>query len=278
MKEPANAASAGTELVELDARGVSERLDRADLSEWFNPFLPHFARETIASGGRVRVALEDDRVLGLLLHDGSERTASVFSRSRELVASLSRSVADAAVYAEVELERPCERFAVCKVPLVGEPQHRFRHRVRVASEADLEPVAQLLGEVYGISSRRWLDATREEGETCLVVDLDGQLAGAAWVLPAGACARLHTLTVRPGARRLGIGTDLVFARLSFAWRGGAHEALSEISESNVASRAVAERAGMRAVGRLFLYPSPAIAPGNPNALAGPTAGSSPTIG
>jgi len=73
---------------------------------------------------------------------------------------------------------------------------------------------------------------------------------------------------------MGIGSDLLFARLLYARDAGACEAISEISERNAASRAVAERAGMRVAGTVFLYP-----PASGGAGAGgtgPFAGGTPT--
>ena len=65
---------------------------------------------------------------------------------------------------------------------------------------------------------------------------------------------MHSLAVRPMYRHLGLGTDLLFARLLWARAAGARSVLSEIADQNLPSRAVAEAGGMRRVGEIFFYP------------------------
>ena len=225
-----------------------------DLSDWFNPFLRTFAREAILSGGRATVACDRDRVLGLALTDPPERTVSVFCRSPVVVGLLRSGLEELSTYAELDLGGPSEPFAIHRTDLPQPPAHRFRHRVRLLGPSELGGVAALLAEVYGQSADRWLAIAQAEGERCLGVDIDGELAGAAWVLLVGGHARLHSLAVRAGSRRRGVATDLVMARLLFAWSRGARTAVSEISERNVPSQRAAVRSGMRPVGRWFLYP------------------------
>lgn len=256
MSEPHGAEDQDLRLVPVDGRSAEAKLRGTDLSDRFHPFLSRFAAEAVASGGEAKVAEARGEVVGLLVSDLQERTASAFSRSAGVAEALRRSSSAAAVYAERDLAGPREVFQVYSVPLSGEPPHRFRHRVRVVSPSELGRVAGLLREAYGSSPERWLAAAYEADERCLAVEVDGLLAGVGFVLVVGRQARLHTLTVRAGYRGTGVGTDLLVARLWFARSAGAREAFSEISERNAASRAVAERVGMRAVDRLFLYPGP----------------------
>ena len=69
----------------------------------------------------------------------------------------------------------------------------------------------------------------------------------------GAQARLHSLTVRAPHRRLGIGTDLLAARLLWARRMGCERILSEIARDNMPSQLIALRAGMRRVGEIYFH-------------------------
>jgi len=262
-------------LVPLNAEEIGPKLERPDLSSWFNPFLSRFAQETVGSGGRALVRESGGAVEALVLTDPTERTASVFARSGAWAETMTAATVDAAVYAEAELPRPREVFEIRSAAVAEIPRHRFRYPVQVVQGRTFDRVGPLLREVYGRYSERWPAAAQEAGEACLGVEADGRLVGAAWVLVVGRHARLHSLTVRPEYRRLGIGTDLLFARLLFARQAGAEQAISEISERNVGSRAIAERAGMLPKGRLFLYPRPGPAGG---ATAEPFAGSVPTTG
>jgi RimJ/RimL family protein N-acetyltransferase len=238
---------------------TSETLDRLpplDLSDRFNPFLTHFMRETLRSGGEVQLAHEGDMPVALLLTEPSERVASVFSRSVLVTEELLKGRSEPAFYAEVDLPRRRETYHVYCVSFGPTfPSHRFRYRVRIASSSDLAPVRDLARELWGQFNDRWFSGFARAPETCFLVEIDGVLAGMAWATGLGTHGRLHSLAVRPGYRRMGVGTDLLFARLLWLERTGAREAISEIAEQNLPSRAVAERAGMRPVGRIFLYSS-----------------------
>lgn len=254
-------------ILPLRAYEVADRLRGCDLSDWFNPFLVRFARETLGSGGRAIVAQEGGAAAGLLLVDPQERTASVFARRTEVARELADRSESPAFYAEVDLDGPREPFRIYVRALEVEPPHRFRSAVRLLTPTVDPRVPELLREVYGDPAERWIPVAQTEGERALGAEVDGRLVGLAWVLVAGPVARLHGLTVRAEYRRLGIGTDLVLARLVYARRLGARHALSEIADRNLASRATAERAGLRPAGRLYLY-----------GRAGPGSGVGPGVG
>jgi RimJ/RimL family protein N-acetyltransferase len=227
----------------------------AALSEWFGPFLDHFVKETYRAGGEVHAVREEGRLAALVLTDPAERVASVFTRDPARAEGLVRSRREPWVFAEAELEPPRESYLV----YVGRvrslsSEHAFRHRVRLAEPSDLPRVIGLLREEYASLNERWFAPAPHASELGFLSEVDGELVGVAWVSIVGTRSRLHSLLVRPGYRRLGIGTDLLFARLLWARLAGVEEVLSEIAESNVASRSIAERAGMRPIGRLFLYP------------------------
>jgi GNAT superfamily N-acetyltransferase len=260
----------------LDLAEVEAQLGGIDLSDWFNPFLTGFARETIRAGGRAVVARQRDRIVGLALTDPAERTRSVFARTRPVVEALAGEPGEVGVYSEVDLGGATEVFGIHVARWTAEPSHRFRHPVRLLVPSDLPKAAALLQEVYGSSAEPWLAIASEEGERGFGADVAGTLAGVAWVLVVGPHARLHDLTVRPGYRRIGLGTDLALARLTYAWQAGARLALSEISERNGPSRAIAERAGMRVAGRLFFYGRSPSAPLGRSVA--PFGGAAPTSG
>ncbi len=244
---------------------IARELPGADLSTSFGPFLPTFLRQALRLAGEVWTTREAGVLTGLLLTDPSERVASVFTRSPTVAAGLvGAAPRGTAVYGEVDFGGVRERYFVHAAELGAVPEHRFRHALRLLQREDDRRVDELLVEVYGMSSARWLTVAREVGERGVGVEVDGELAGVGWVLTVGPRARLHGLTVRPGRRRAGIALDLVFARLLLARRAGAEQAISEIAERNLPSRALAERAGMSASTPLYLYPpadGPTLAPG-----------------
>lgn len=229
-------------------------LERADLSPWFNPFLLHFVRETWRSGGEVQVIRDGGEVTGLLVTDPIERVASAFSRSKPTAEMFVRARGPYAMYSDFPFEPSAEVFDIFSSSFGTEPPaYRFRHPIRPVTAGDIPSVLDLMREVYGATNERWFEGLPNASENGFVAKVDGRLAGVAWVTRVGPHARLHSLTVRAPYRRVGLGTDLLFARLVWAWQVGAHEVLSEISEHNEASQAIAVRGGMDRVGRIYFH-------------------------
>lgn len=234
--------------------GEGHELDQADLSPWFNPFLSHIARETRRCGGEVEMFREEGNVVGLTVSDPTERVATVFTRSRSIAERVVQGRGSYGMYSDFSFGPPADPFGVFSTSL-GDPvsSHRFRHLIRPFSKEDVPSVVDLMREVYGVMNERWFVGLPTASETGFIAEVDGRLAGFAWVSQVGAYARLHSLTVRAPYRRVGLGTDLLFARLLWARNAGARTLLSEISEENVASRAVAVRGGMRQVGQIYFH-------------------------
>jgi len=234
----------------------------ADLSPWFNPFLPHFVYETLRCGGEVWCVRDGESLAGLTLHDPAENVTSVFTRKRALAEERVGTRETRAVYSDFRFDGPAECYGIYTGPVgPAGPAHRFRHAVRPVREEDLSPVADLMREVEGNVDDRWFRGVLDTPEAGFLIEVGSRLAGVGWVAVLGRRARLHSLAVRPMYRHLGLGADLLFARLLWAQRAGASEVLSEIADRNVASRAIAESGGMRRVGEIFLYPPSGSRPG-----------------
>lgn len=275
MSSEQDGGTSGSPWEEVRASDLPLDLERADLSDWFNPFLVPLAGETLRCGGRASVARRAGATVALRLLDSAERVATVFSRSAELVRGVVDDGEHRGVFTEVALDRRSERYDlfVSRLPRGGRVQ--LVHPVRPLAPADHLSVLRLLREVYGTASATWLDGATDDGEVGLVAGPLGEVHAAAWLRVVGGRARLHSLTVRADHRRAGIGLDLLHARLWYAELAGAREAFSEIAESNAASRGVAAKAGMSPEGAIYLYGrGRADAATAPASLApGPTSGS-----
>jgi GNAT superfamily N-acetyltransferase len=229
-------------------------LEVPDLSEWFNPFLRHFMEESLRAGGEVLLALEGLTVRGILLVDATERTGSIFTRSPEVARELYREKGPLPVFSELPLGPVRENYDIMSVELPGSgTSYRFAHPVRAAREEDLESLRRLFAKVYGRVNERWLLPGSPSSEKCFVVEDTGEVVGAAWLTAVGRHGRLHSLTVLPRYRRLGIGSDLFHARMIWAGRLGLVRVISEIPETNRPSRSIAAKGGMRPVAQMFLF-------------------------
>ncbi|MCI4319082.1 MAG: GNAT family N-acetyltransferase [Thermoplasmata archaeon] len=236
-------------------------LERAELSPRFAEFLPYFALEAVRCGGEARVVREDGSVAGLWLTDPSERIASIFARSATVAERLFRERGSFATYCEHRFEPRAEPFVVYERSFSAPPPpHSFRHQLRPVGPDDLPGVIDLAREVDGSVNERWFRRLSDLPEFGILAEVGGRLAGVGWVSLVDGRARLHSLSVRPRFRRLGVASDLVAARVLWAFRSGAAHVISEISERSVGSTILAERAGMRPAGAIYLYP-PASPPG-----------------
>jgi GNAT superfamily N-acetyltransferase len=237
-----------------------------DLSDFFNPFLGRFVRDALHGGGEVWVSKENGTVIGLLLFNGMEKLGSIFTRDPAAAETLYRLKEGAALFTEFPPSAKAEVYHVMSTDPAAETKpHHFIHVVRMARPAEEPAIARMLNEMYGQLDTSWLQAVSREGDRCFLVEVAGEIAGVGWVSVVGPHGRLHSLSVRPHYRRMRIGTDLWHARLLWARRAGARRVLSEISEHNAASLAIATAGGMHRVGRMFLSqrPAPVSADGRP---------------
>jgi RimJ/RimL family protein N-acetyltransferase len=222
------------------------------LSEFFDPFLLPFTLDTLRVGGEAWVSRSPGGVDGLFLYLDSEKFGSTFTRSPSVAEAFSTFHPGASIFSDFPFGRSSEVFGIFETPERTVPSpHRFSHAVRVAQESDRDEVVRLMRNVHGVVDDRWFATVRPAGETCFVVDGAGELAGAAWVAVANGHGRLHSLSVRPRYRRTRVGTDLWHVRMAWAHRVGADRVLTEISDHNTASRAIAEAGGMRRVGQIY---------------------------
>ncbi len=234
-----------------------DRLVLGDLSDWFNPFLPHFLRETLRARGEVLVARSGRETLGVLLVDPIERIGSLFARHPGAAAALYREHRPLPIFSEYLFEAPREPYEI----FAGSPGDEidstpFAHPVRAATEADGSGLLHLMSEIYDPTNPAWMDPSPDGVERCFVAEAQGRLVGAAWIAVAGPVGRLHSLSVAPRFRSLGIGTVLWNARMLYALRRGVKTVLAEIAPGNAPSRAIALRGGMRPVGVTYLYERP----------------------
>lgn len=234
--------------------GAVDALALEDLSDWFDPFLPHFLGETLRCGGEVTVAEAEGRVTALHLLSPGEEAGTVFTRSRALAELFLRRRPDAALFADFPLAPRAEPHLIYRgEPGAGSVGRALRHPVRRSTGSDRERLLGLLRAVYGRVDERWFDGPPPPNERGFVVEADGALVAAAFVARVGRWGRLHSLAVHPRFRGLGLGTDLAVARLLWLHAAGATQALSEIAERNRPSRAIAEGVGMRVVGRIYRH-------------------------
>jgi sarcosine oxidase subunit beta len=231
-----------------------DRLRWSPLSEWFDPFLALFAKDSVRTGGKAEVAEIDGVVCGLSLFGSIEGVGSGFTRHRAVAERYLQNMGEAGVY----LEEPWRTGGETVEVFAGDlrdwtPRERLRNPVRIARPGDLAEVGRLMKEELGPGVEAWLATLPRPEETAFVCEIEGRVAGVSWLSRVGPYARGHSFVVRPRYRGLGIGTDLLTARMLWLQRTGARQVVSEIYGGNVASRTAAERAGMALVARMYHF-------------------------
>ncbi|HXW67576.1 MAG TPA: FAD-dependent oxidoreductase [Thermoplasmata archaeon] len=241
---------------------VLRRIEEVDglrwssLSDWFDPFLGLFARDAIRTGGRAEVVEEDGLVRGLLLVGSSEGIGSGFTRERRIAQRYLEPTESAGVYLELPW-RPGGRIVeVFAADLRDwQPTQPPHHPVRIAGRDDLPRIGTLMRAELGRGVDPWLATLPRPEETAFICESQGSIVGVSWLSRVGRFARGHSFVVHPRYRGLGIGTDLLNARMLWLSQTGGRSVVSEIYDRNLASRTAAERAGMALVGRMYHFQS-----------------------
>lgn len=244
----------------ISYRSVSS-LDEVDkillpsLSDWFDPFLPLFMKDAIRCGGGVQIAEGEEReARGVYLLSPAEKTESIFTRTRCVAEHFLGLHNQLETYSEQEWRPGGDTINIMLADLRDWSQdHPFRNPIRVGTERDLPQVQELIREAQGPVDQAWFRTLPRPEETCFVSEVNGRIVGVSWLTVVGTSGRGHSLVVHPRYRRLGIGTDMLIARMLWLKGHGVAQVVSEIYGDNSIAQSTAERAGMTQVGRMFVY-------------------------
>jgi len=243
-----------TDLLQVSKIKTSSDIPRFPLGlSFFDAFLAYHIREVLGVGGSAYVASDLNRILGVFIYDGYERTGTVYTQSRKVFDYFRRFLCDAPssyLFAEVEANLFREVFDIYSTALRDSITHNFEYEV---ASPRLDEIEQFMSSTHPDVNPSWSKVALQNGDKCFIVRFKGKCVGCAWVSLASGMGRLHTLYVKPEYRRMGIGEDLLFARLLWLKLKGAKLAFSEISESNVASISIARKANMHRTGHVYMY-------------------------
>src|SRR5207237_9575859 len=131
--------------------------------------------------------------------------------------------------------------------------HRFSQDISIAEEGDFGEIGQFMASAHPGINKRWVNVALKEGERCFFVRLGKEIAGLGWLSIVNNIGRLHSLHVKPQFRRIGIGEDILFARLLWLRSKRARSAFSDISRDNSPSSRIAMKGRMTQSGTIFQY-------------------------
>ena len=222
---------------------------------FFQPYLEYWIKETLEIGGEAYVSeTEAGNGSGLFLYDDYEKAGSIFTRSREVFDYFYKLKPFKSIYAELQTEHPKEIYDIHTVDLENNAlDHTFSHTISVADVEQIEEIRQFMLSTHPGTDPRWIDVALTNGDRCVTVRLGDEIAGVGWLSLVNGIGRLHSLFVKPRFREIGVGMDILFARLLWLKSKHARMALSEISVNNLQSSRISVRGGMKVSGQVYQY-------------------------
>jgi ribosomal protein S18 acetylase RimI-like enzyme len=241
---------------------VSELRNTSDIDfvlpsglSFFYPYLQYFIREILEIGGEAYVSRTfEGTVSGVFNYDESEKGGTIYTRSMEVFDYFYGSKPFNFVFAEMRTGVESEIYDIYTLDLENHTVvHRFSHEISIAEEAHMDEIERFMVSAHPGMNRRWVNVALKNGDRCFIVRLNNEIAGLGWLSLVNGIGRLHSLYVKPQFRRIGIGEDIVYARLLWLKSKRARSAFSEISRQNFSCSRIATKAQMRVSGQIFQY-------------------------
>jgi ribosomal protein S18 acetylase RimI-like enzyme len=222
---------------------------------FFEPYLRYFIREVLEIGGEAYVSrTSEDNVSGIFIYDDFEKVGTVYTRSREVFDYFYGLKPFNFLFAELRTEVESEIYDIYTIELENHSiVHRFSHEISMDDEGQIGEIERFMALAHPGMNRRWIKVALKNGDKCFIVRLGSEIAGLGWVSFVKSIGRIHSLFVKPQFRRLGIGEDILYARLLWLKSKQARSAFSEISRFNSSSLRIALKAQMRVSGQIFQY-------------------------
>ena len=222
---------------------------------FFQPYLRHWIREVLGVGGEAYVAkTPTGSVSGLFIYDDFEKTGTVYTKSREVFDHFYELKPFSILWSELRTERDSETYDLYTVNLDSQSiVYSFNHPIIIAEDQHLVEIERFMALTNPGMNPKWVRVALQNGDKCFLVRFQNEIAGIAWLSLVNRIGRLYFLYVKHQFRRIGVGGDLLFARLLWLKAKHAHSAFSEISRNNPTSARVSMRGHMSVTGQVYQY-------------------------
>jgi ribosomal protein S18 acetylase RimI-like enzyme len=222
---------------------------------FFEPYLQYFIKEILETGGEAYVSrTSEGAVSGIFIYDDSEKLGTIYTRSREVFDYFYELKPFNFLFAEMRTEVESEIYDIYTIDLKNFAFiHRFSHEISIADEGRIDEIEQFMVSTHPRINRKWVKVALKNGDRCFIVRLSNEIAGLGWLSIVNGIGRLHSLYVKPQFRRIGIGEDILYARLLWLKSKHARSAFSEISRHNSSSARIAVKGCMKVSGQVFQY-------------------------
>jgi GNAT superfamily N-acetyltransferase len=222
---------------------------------FFEPYLQYFVGEVLEIGGEAYVSrASEDKISGLFIYDDFEKSGTVFTRSKEVFDYFYGLKPFNFLFAELKTEVESEVYNIHSINLENHDiAHRFSHEISMAVDEQTSEIERFMVLAHPEINRKWTRTALKNGDKCFTVRLDGEIAGLGWASLVNCIGRLHSLFVNPQFRNLGIGEDILYARLMYLKSKHACLAFSEIHQENSPCSRIASKAQMTVCGQVYQY-------------------------
>ena len=222
---------------------------------FFEPYLKYNIKEILEIGGEAYVSkTPDGGVSGVFIYDDYEKGGTIYTKSREVFDYFYQLKPFNFLFSEMQTDLENEIYDIYTLNLGNVAVvPTFSHEISIAQRRHIDEIEQFMASTHPGLNKKWVNVALKNEDRCLFVRLNNEIVAAGWLSLVNDIGRLHTLYVKPQFRRLGIGEDILNARLLWLKSKHAHSVFTEISRYNVASAGNVMKANMRVSGQVFQY-------------------------
>jgi len=222
---------------------------------FFEPYLPYHIKEILEIGGEVHVSrTSEGTISGLFIYDDFEKGGTIYTRTKELFDYFYGLKQFNFLFSEMKTELENEIYDLYSIDIEHiDLNHRFSYEISTTDEDNLDEIEQFMTSTHPGINKKWVKVALKNGDRCYIIKLSSDIAGLGWVSLVNGIGRLHSLYVKPQYRRMGIGEDILNARLLWLKANDAQSVFTEISRFNVPSSNNVMKAQMKLSGQIFQY-------------------------
>jgi GNAT superfamily N-acetyltransferase len=222
---------------------------------FFEPYIKYNVKEILEIGGEAYATkTPHGDVSGIFIYDNYEKGGTIYTRSREIFDHFYQLKPFNFLFSEIQTEIENETYDIYTLELEKTAvTPKFSYEISVAKRSQIDEIEKFMASTHPGINKKWVNVALKNEDKCFFVRLNNEIVGAGWLSLVNDIGRLHTLYVRQQFRRLGIGEDILNARLLWLKSKRARLVFTEISRYNVASAGNVMKAHMTVSGQVFQY-------------------------
>ena len=222
---------------------------------FFDPYLNYHIKEILEIGGEAYVSrTSEGTISGIFIYDDFEKGGTIYARSRGIFDYFYGLKQFNFLFSEMKTDLENEIYDIYTIDIEHLAlAHRFSYEISTMDKGSEGEIEQFMVLTHPGINKKWVKIARKNGEKCYIVRLSNEIAGLGWVSLVNGVGRLHSLYVKPQYRRIGIGEDILNARLRWLKSNQALSTFTEISRYNIPSSNNVMKVQMKVSGQVFQY-------------------------